>query len=91
MKNDEIISEIAASVYGEAAVQDMIRQGKEIPMHSLIGWKKRGYRVKAGEHGIETRLWKKRKNAPENEKDSFYLTKTFLFTENQVEEDRYDG
>ena len=59
MKNDEIIAEIAVSVYGEDAVQEMIREGKEIPMHSMKGWEKRGFRIKAGEQGVETKLWKK--------------------------------
>ncbi len=84
MKNDEIIAEIAASIYGEDAVQEMVRQGKEIPLHSFSGWKSRGYVVKTGEHGIETKLWKKR-NPSDGEKDQFYLTKTFLFSEKQVE------
>lgn len=88
MKNDDIIAEIAISVYGEKPVQEMIRQGREIPLHSLSGWKKRGFRVKKGEHGIETKLWMKRKSASENEEAQFYLAKTFLFADNQVEREK---
>lgn len=51
--------------------------------------------MKRGEHGFETRLWKKRKkkkaeedsdqNESVEQKRYFYLAKTFLFTEKQVE------
>lgn len=62
MTNEQIIAEIAASIYGEDVVTDMIQNGEDIPLHTVIGWSQRGpFRVKKGEHGLETRLWKKRK------------------------------
>ena len=67
----------------------MIRSGIEIPLHTVQGWNSRGsYRVKKGEHGIETRLWKKKvaKDTDKNDKDQgFYLAKSYLFTSMQVE------
>ena len=68
----------------------------------MQGWKHRSpagyeYRIKRGEHGLETRLWKKRKGKKVVEDDDtaqdeaeigkkyFYLAKTYLFTEKQVE------
>ncbi len=98
MTNDQIIADIAASIYGEDAVSNMINNGKEIPLHTVKGWAARGpYRVKRGEHGIETRLWKKKTNkdmnlteeekgnADELYNQSFYMAKAFLFREDQVE------
>ena len=50
-------------VYGEDTVMEMIQNGIEIPLHTLQGWASRGpYKIKKGEHGIETRLWKKKKS-----------------------------
>lgn len=92
MSNEQIIEEIAIQVYGEEAVMQMHMDGVEIPLHTAQGWNARGnYRVKKGEHGIETRLWKKKKdNTYENEdkavaKEQYYLCKAFLFRIDQVE------
>ena len=51
--------------------------------------------VKKGEHGYQTRLWKKKKRKNQEPKDEngqempadrdFYLTKAFLFRRDQVE------
>lgn len=65
-------------------------------LHTFSRWKAMGYAVKKGEHGIETRLWKKSKkkaDAPEDAdeetkkkyNDGFYLAKSFLFKRSQVE------
>ncbi len=104
MNNEQIIQQIAAQIYGEDKVAEMLLSGQEIPLHTLKGWNQRkcrtGYRykVKKGEHGIECRLWKKKKKKDkdqtentENNEDKpdnrdFYLCKSFLFAENQVEE-----
>ncbi len=68
MTNEQIIQEIAIQVYGEDAVMEMLEEGIEIPLHTVQGWASRGpYKIKKGEHGIETRLWKKRKRK-DNEK-----------------------
>lgn len=92
MTNEKIIFDIAATLWGIDVVQDMIIKGKDIPLHTLQNWSDRGYRVKKGEHGIETRLWKKRKSKDVLEEDAdqisnnnnFYLTKAFLFRGDQV-------
>lgn len=102
MTNNQIITEIAIQVYGEDTVTEMIENGIEIPLHTLQGWASRGpYKVKKGEHGIETHLWKKKKkkgsknegvneNSDNDNKESssnsdFYLCKSFLFRHDQVE------
>ena len=97
MTNEQIIASIAITVYGEDAVTNMIDKGEDIPLHTIKGWAKRGhYRVKKGEHGIETRLWKrKRKDTEESDDDKiniddasnkdFYMAKAFLFRKDQVE------
>lgn len=102
MTNEQIITEIAMQVYGEDTVMEMIQNGIEIPLHTLQGWASRGpYKIKKGEHGIETRLWKKKKkkgtkNEEVNENSNndneeistnrdFYLCKSFLFRHDQVE------
>ena len=58
------------------------------------------YKIKKGEHGLETKLWRKRKrkadekNSKKNEESDaetadnnkdFYLCKAFLFRDDQVE------
>ncbi len=97
MNNEKIIEEIAMTIYGEDAVRQMLERGEEIPLHTVKGWAARGpYRVKKGEHGIETRLWKRKKgksigeegeDSPEDETNNqgFYLCKSFLFRDDQVE------
>ena len=68
-------------------------------LHTFAMWKKLGFSVKKGEHGIETRLWKynpkfaQKQAADEQEdeedtklrKSGFYLAKAYLFTQAQVE------
>lgn len=97
MTNEQIIADIAASIYGEDAVLNMIESGEDIPLHTVKGWAARGpFRVKKGEHGLETRLWKKRKkkdvSSDDDEEQSeettnrdFYMAKAFLFRGDQVE------
>ena len=96
MTNEQIIADIATLIYGEEAVSAMIENGEDIPLHTVKGWEARGpYRIKKGEHGIETRLWKKRKkkNGSSDEEPSeeaslnrdFYMAKAFLFRKDQIE------
>ena len=93
MTNEQIIAKMAilAGLYTEDEVIDFLKEGKEIPLHTLNGWTARGnYKIKAGEHGLETRLWKKKekkdnRNGSEEYKEKFYLTKAFLFSLDQVE------
>lgn len=103
MTNEQIIADIAATIYGEDAVMEMIENGDDIPLHTIKGWdevgKRKGvkYKVRKGEHGIECRLWKKKKvGSCEKEKSDeqeseipsnrdFYMCKSFLFRGDQVE------
>ena len=98
MTNEQIISDIAATIYGEDAVRTMLENGEDIPLHTVKGWAARGsFRVKKGEQGIETKLWKKRKRKADdicsvNDKTSektfgndYYMTRAFLFRADQVE------
>ena len=98
MTNEQIIADIAANIYGVDVVDAMIENGEDIPLHTVKGWAARGpFRVKKGEHGIETRLWKKRKRKDKNsdleEEETqeeasnrdFYMAKAFLFRQDQVE------
>ena len=96
MTNTQIIAEIAASIYGSEAVNRMIENGEEIPLHTLKGWEARGnFRIRKGEHGYETKLWKKRRKGKDddtsdnqNTEDAgdFVLVKSYLFRFDQVEE-----
>lgn len=91
MTNEQRIADaaVSAGLYTEEEVSEMINSGKEIPLHTLSGWSSRGnYKIKEGEHGIETRLWKKKKGNIDDKNEvnkGFYLAKAFLFTENQIE------
>lgn len=88
MTNEQIILEAAIIIYGQDAVMEMLANGKEIPLHTIAGWRARGnYRVIKGEHGYECRLWKKRKvkSVEGDPYEEFYKAKAFLFTETQVE------
>ena len=49
MTNEQIIVNIAMTVYGEDAVMEMLENGEEIPLHTVQGWASRGpYKVKKG-------------------------------------------
>ena len=68
-------------------------------LHTFQKWQSLGFKVKKGEHGIETRLWKynpkrtEQNDVPEDAdeetkkkyKSGFYLAKAYLFRESQVE------
>ena len=96
MTNEQIIADIAVSLYGEEAVENMIEEYGEIPLHTADYWRRKGFIIKKSEHGIETRLWKRRKRKDSDKKtDSddeqevptnrdFYLCKSFLFNASQV-------
>lgn len=82
MNNREIIKEIAISegiVTAEEA-DAMEEKGEDIPLHTVSGWKQKGYSVRAGEEGVEARLWKKKEG-----EDRFFKQKAYLYTINQVE------
>jgi len=92
MTNTQIIEDIAREIYGEETVEKILKEGMEIPLHTFKGWAARGpFRVKKGEHGIETRLWKKKrgketeKNEEHPEDGDFVLVKSYLFRADQIE------
>ena len=97
MNNEQIIANVAieAGLYTEDQIKNMVESGREIPLHTLSGWSYRGMKVKKDEHGIECRLWKRKKKGEKiddteegTEQDidrSFYLARAYLFTESQVE------
>lgn len=94
MNNKQIIAEtaISAGIYTKEQVDDFIRNGKDVPLHTSKGWKSRGnYIIKKGEHGVEAKLWKKKENEEDRKKGNpdsdFFHVKAFLFSENQVEID----
>ena len=97
MTNEQIIADIAMTIYGEDDVMEMLEKGEEIPLHTVQGWASRGpFKIKKGEHGIETRLWKKKIHKDKKDESDqtdpedytnrdFYLCKSFLFRADQVE------
>jgi len=93
MNNESIIANVAVNsgLYTQDQIEEIINSGNEIPLHTLQGWKKRGYLVNKGEHGIECQLWKRKKCLASQEDDeenlselNFFLTKSFLFSYSQV-------
>ena len=95
MNNEQIIANIAieSGYLTPERVEELINDGQEIPLHTLKGWAHRGFNIKEGEHGIEARIWRKRKKNKNDDQDKadsevenrdFYLTKAFLFTADQT-------
>ena len=79
MKNEEIIARAAIQMglLTEEEAKKLIDEGKEIPLHTLQGWKYRGdYQVKEGERPVK--LWKKKEDG------GFYLAKARLYSEKQL-------
>lgn len=82
----------------EIILTEQITRGITEELHTFSKWKSLGFKVKAGEHGIETRLWKYNKKHKEEVPDDadeetkkkyrsgFYLAKSYLFKRSQVEE-----
>lgn len=100
MTNAQIIADtvIAAGIYTKEEVEAYWSEGRELPVHTLMGWAARGrklgreIRVRKGEHGIETKLWKRKDSKKAEDGDEqgeedgkFYLAKAFLFRESQIE------
>ncbi len=93
MNNDEIINNVAISIYGKDEVDEMHARGMDIPVHTASGWKQRGpYKVKDNAIPITAKLWKMRSgasstdpNGPDAQKPRFYLSKAFLYCREQVE------
>lgn len=81
----------------EIIMAEMVTRNITEELHTFNKWKSLGYKVRKGEHGIETRLWKynnkKKEEAPEDSdeetkkkyKSGFYLAKSYLFKQSQVE------
>lgn len=83
MNNRDIIraAAIAAGVVTEEEL-NMGQAGDSLPFHTASGWKALGYRVRdeEKENGFEVKLWRKKE-------DRFYLVKSFLYREDQVEKE----
>ena len=97
MTNTQIIIREALmhGLYTPEQIEDYIRSGHNVPLHTFRTWKEAGYRVKKGEHArATTMLWKftgDRKKEKEGEevdgenRPHYYLSKAFLFDRDQVE------
>lgn len=85
MKNKEIIAHAAvrAGVLTADQAADMVEQDKDIPFHTLQGWKLRGaYKLKKEEKGTEVKLWRKKEDG-----SGFYLAKAYLYRQDQLEKE----
>ncbi len=84
MNNRDIIraAAIAAGIVTEEELNRMGQAGDSLPFHTASGWKALGYKVRdeEKERGFEVKLWRKKE-------DKFYLVKSFLYREDQVEKD----
>ena len=95
MNNIQIIirDAVASGYFTEDEVGRLLSEGKDIPFHTYAIWKARGMVPKKGSHGYETMLWRKKGKKPDDadnsevceEKDGFYLTKSYLFHISQCE------
>ena len=87
MTNEEIIARKAISegLFTEEEAICMIRNDKDIPLHTSRGWKERGYTVKKDEQGVVCRLWRRRDSS--SEQTQFYQTNSLLFRRDQVEKE----
>lgn len=84
MNNQEII-QAAAIAAGVITEEDLNRTGQAVdslPFHTSSSWKALGYKVRDAENGkgFEVKLWRKKE-------DKFYLVKSFLYREDQVEKE----
>ncbi len=90
MNNNAIIMQeaLASGFFTEEELQSLLEAGKEIPFHTYAGWKRKGMVPKAGSHGWQTRLWKRKSVTDDNaetDNNGFFLTKSFLFHISQCE------
>jgi hypothetical protein len=81
----------------EIILMEQATRGITEELHTFQKWKSLGFKVKKNEHGIETRLWKfnpkNKEEMPEDAdeetkkkyKNGFYLAKSYLFKQSQVE------
>lgn len=82
MKNQEIIAKAAVQIglLTAAEAEKRLQNGKDIPLHTIQGWRLRGnYKVKDDAEPIEAKLWKKQEDG------RFYLAKAYLYSEEQVQ------
>lgn len=91
MNNMTIIANacVAAGFLTEDEINNLISEGQDIPFHTSAVWKKYFNMIPCkGQHGYETRIWRKKNNRNDvNEKEiseeernrEFYLTKAYLF------------
>ena len=97
MTNEEIIIKEALdnNIFSQTEIDKYVKKGIKLPFHTFNVWSDMGYKVKKGEKGFATHLWKYKTSKEKNEdkeqegesKDGYcyYLAKAYLFTLNQVE------
>lgn len=97
MTNEEIILKEALenNIFSQNEIEKYVSKGMVIPFHTFNVWKEMGYKVKKGEKGFATHLWKY-KSHKDKDKDQegeqqegycYYLAKAYLFTLDQVEKE----
>lgn len=101
MTNDEIIykAAISAGIYSEQEAAAILASGHNLPLHTFVEWKARGYSVKKGERArLRVDLWmftdKPNKAARDkaaeegkelNDDPHYYKKLSHLFTAEQVQ------
>lgn len=81
--NRQIIADAAvrSGMMNKETAEKCLQENREIFLHTLHAWKLKypNCRVKAGEEGMEVKLWKK------NDDGKFYLAKSKLYRLDQIE------
>ena len=93
MNNVQIIQNeaVASGYFTQDEVARLMSEGKDIPFHTYAVWRSLGFVPKKGEHGYETRLWKRRDRIKANDEEDaedhgdFYYVKSYLFHISQCE------
>lgn len=97
MTNEEIICQeaVASGYYTAEQVEALVEEGEMPAMHTFAIWKGQyNMAPRKGEHGWPCHLWLRKKkklkaNGKETEaeeKEVYYLAKSFLFHQSQVEQ-----
>ena len=93
MTNEDIIytEAIDNEIYTKDQADALIKAGKDLGIHTYQVWKSIGYQVKKGQKAkIKTNLWRYREERTDKDgtvvkQAGYYMTKSYLFTKDQVE------
>ena len=94
MTNEDIIMREALehNIFTPEEIEKYVSKGISIPLHTFNTWREMGYKIKKGEKGLSTHLWKYKSSKETKEDDSnqsegycYYLAKAYLFSIFQVE------